>query len=301
MDTERLDLQRTADQLGLPWTNAMSDDKLRGMIDEHQGANAMPEENLPPCHGLLWEAVGDSPCVKCTVKTSCLKQFASVRIPMLLEELGGSPTLEELSKAAGAAEEDGIPLRPEAMLVALDFSKALREHDDLPSGNVAEAWDAGETTEQESEQPAEPEPRRKKKPPTQEEPVAAKKAKAKKKAPVKKKASSKAKKKTKKTSSKRKPVENPLKAGPAKRAKVSASSKGMGKKKSAPAAQAQQSDGQKDWMARWLRERKRSPQIGRLTPGCVVRREYPQRSGVIHDVKVLKGKYEDQSKHYPTL
>ncbi len=200
MDTERLDLQRTADQLGLPWTNATSDDELRRLVDERQGANVMPEENLPPCHGLLWEAVGDSPCVKCTVKTSCLKQFASVRIPMLLEELGGSPTLEALSKAAGAAEEDGTPLRPEAMLVALDFSKALREHGDLPSGNVAEAWEAGEPTEpemvgtgetieeQESEQPAEPEPRRKKKPPTQEKTVA-KKAKDKKKAPVKEKAS----------------------------------------------------------------------------------------------------------------
>ncbi len=285
-------------------------------------ASPQVDSSVPACFGLLWEAVGDSPCVHCTVKNGCLKQFAGVQLPRIRQTLGDNPSLEELCAAAGGVEiDEGAPLRQEAMLIAIDFEKALEKSSsgDGASGNVAESWDDGSqetlqqaydgdqpkipVEEQQSEKPAEPEPRRKKrKPPTEEQAVANPKvAKAKRSSKKKKAAAPGAKKKTKRKASSTKAVQNPPKAESAKRARDSASPKGTGKKKkSAPPARAQQAGG-KDWMARWRRERKRSPQIGKLTPGCVVRGEYPQYSGTFHEVKVLKGKYQYQEKDYPTL
>jgi hypothetical protein len=49
---------------------------------------------------------------------------------------------------------------------------------------------------------------------------------------------------------------------------------------------------------RWLRERERHPEIGALTPGTKLSREF---KGVSHDVMVKQGGYEYQDTVYPTL
>jgi hypothetical protein len=45
-----------------------------------------PEANneLPPCYGLYWEAIGDSPCTRCEVRRRCLHSFVTGELVAVL-------------------------------------------------------------------------------------------------------------------------------------------------------------------------------------------------------------------------
>jgi hypothetical protein len=54
-------------------------------------------------------------------------------------------------------------------------------------------------------------------------------------------------------------------------------------------------------LIRWQRERERSPAIAALKINQILETEWPRKSGLVHRVKVLKGRYLYQNRSYPTL
>ncbi len=328
----RQQLEEQADRWGIPYTGNTSDDDLRGLIDKRQQRSPEMTDvdtkpaDTPACYGLLWEGVEGAPCMDCAyVRGGCLQTFVTKRLPILREQLGPNPSLEQLSQAAGVPQNR--PLRPEAILVALDLENKLLKGEvtQTKPGSVGDAWDEGDTSEppeqdpppvqaqtdqQQSDQSGEPagppaEPK------TKEKSVAAKKkapqrkkTAAPAKEPVKKKASSKkatkkaAKKKASKKVVAKKKVKNPPKAGPVQRAKVPAKKKLPAK--SAPPAKAQRSGSQdnhlqpstqaekKGWMRRWDQERVKHPTFAKATPGSTLIRQF---KGTEYRVKVYRGSY----------
>ena len=72
------------------------------------------------------------------------------------------------------------------------------------------------------------------------------------------------------------------------------------------AARAKVPVGSRTWspehnLARFKRERKRSPLIRKLKPGYVLNREFPMGSGINHRVVVERDNYKYRGKKYPTL
>lgn len=70
---------------------------------------------------------------------------------------------------------------------------------------------------------------------------------------------------------------------------------------SEPAGKLKWKWGEKRDLARWERERKKNPKIGKLLPGMTLEKEFPKKSGDVHQVQVRKHYYLYRGERYPTL
>lgn len=173
---------------------------------------------LPPCYGLYWEAVGDSPCTKCDARRSCLHAFATLELPRLQARLGDEAS--DLTKLASVSQVKGEALRVAIAYGSKASNEKPKERRQATTGTDADAA-----------------------------PAAGKKP-------------------SSKTSKRRR-----------------------SRSRGSPW-------GKHTFKARWLRERERSPAIGKLTPGHNIAREF---GGTRHTVKVLHGRYVYDGREYPTL
>lgn len=81
--------------------------------------------DLPPCFGVLWQAVEGSFCaLACRVQQTCLVRFLEVAVLGATERLGGRATPSAL------AQELRVPV--EAVRRALDVAEAWRVPDEQP-------------------------------------------------------------------------------------------------------------------------------------------------------------------------
>jgi hypothetical protein len=71
---------------------------------------------LPPCYGLYWEALGDSPCTKCDVRRGCLHAFATNELPRLQNQL--DTDAGDITKLASVSQ-----VKPQALRVAIAYAQ----------------------------------------------------------------------------------------------------------------------------------------------------------------------------------
>jgi hypothetical protein len=83
----REQLQKTAERLGVPFTNETTDAELQSMIAARTSVVEPPKKDAeapPDCFGLMWGADVDPKCQGCDYRESCRTKMANSTIPELL-------------------------------------------------------------------------------------------------------------------------------------------------------------------------------------------------------------------------
>jgi hypothetical protein len=118
---------------------------------ESEASNAQ----LPPCYGLYWEALGDSPCTKCEVRRGCLHSFATTELPRLQSQLGDNAS--DVTKLASVSQ-----VKPGALRVALAYASKAATREQETEGDSA-ANGAGTSATEGGRETARTKPQRKRK------------------------------------------------------------------------------------------------------------------------------------------
>jgi len=124
--------------LGIPFGPDTSNEKLRELIEKRKKGESVMSVAKPECFAIYWEAVGDTPCQACVMKTACLQSFATGRLDAVQKEMPDA-SLEDLSRR--------LELSPDAVLVALDYKAKAKPKLEVLQG--------GKTDEEEPEVPSE--------------------------------------------------------------------------------------------------------------------------------------------------
>lgn len=263
---DRATLERRAQELGLPWSQATTEDELVALIRraELEGTAAVTKRKLPTCHGLFWDAIDAKQCHTCGDQETCFPLTAIRAVQEVLDsDFGGDEETDPgpLSQAMGC----GLA----AMEALLEYRRA---HPDLVKAGGGKPPEAPPP---EPEQPAlqlTPEPE-----------------KPKKKAPPKK-----AKKEAKAGAAAR-----PTPAGSAEPAAGPAKKRSRKGRRHAGVAEEREGEWTLATYAdRYKRERERVPLIGLLVPGMKLVREW---KGLEHVVEVRTNGYWYDGRLWPTL
>ena len=107
-------LEREANSLGIPWTSLIEDSILQKMVQKRKEL-LMVNQDIPDCFGVVWEAVGTSECMGCTIKDPCLHKFALGVLKTIRAELGDEVSIETLM------EKTGVKI-PEAIITAIEYA-----------------------------------------------------------------------------------------------------------------------------------------------------------------------------------
>lgn len=325
-DLERLDYSRRADRLGLPFTPATPLDELRAMVTAREsemsnkpialvngqweingdipngltfvnGQFATPSgQTQPDCFGELWDgaAGGAEDCAKCVFSPVCQEAMAKITFTAARASAGPGVGLKELAVLCDVSEQSVLVLMAQqaGQASATEAPKKKKK----PPVEVAPVVPVAVTPEAVASIPALTTPEVQAEVaatvPVDAPPTEAPKPKAK---PAKK-----GKAKAAKTAEPSvAPV--PREARPVKRAKAGARAR---KAKSAQTAKARvgaplgKKWGEGTWLARWNRERQRTPSLRRAVPGSVIQVE---RAGQTYRVQVFKGYYLFNGQKVPTL
>lgn len=229
----------------------------------------------PSCYGLYWEALpGTDLCMNCLINKDCLRSFATERLPVLM---AAHVTPQKIAKAIDAKGR----YREEAVLVAMAFLEKF-EASRKPEPSLPESLEVlEEIVEMPKQQGV------KKKTPPKKTRVSALADR------MNKLAKSKDSGRKKKSRRRRILASNPRKAGPVKRAKVPAKIP-----QELPVGVAMAQEVATDWKRRNQREKKRLPELGRLTPGTVLQVVH---KGVPYKIGARLHCYRYEEMLYPTM